>query len=160
MTGAYAASKKNKGKYTFTVTPIEGAQYRMDDGAWQDSNVFDGIELGTMHVFYATVDGRVGQSEPLLCRDAAKEAAKVDAIIKKLPAAKKVKLENETAIRDAKKAYDELPEDSKALVTPSNVTKLEGCIAALEQVKRENEELRKENLFLKKAAAFFAKEID
>ena len=143
VTGAYAASKKNKGKYTFTVTPIEGAQYRMDDGAWQDSNVFDGIELGTMHVFYATVDGRVGQSEPLLCRDAAKEAAKVDAIIKKLPAAKKVKLENEAAIRDAKNIYDALPEDSKALVTPSNVTKLEGCIAALEQVKRENEELLK-----------------
>ena len=143
VTGAYAASKKNKGKYTFTVTPIEGAQYRMDDGAWQDSNVFDGIELDTEHVFYVQVDGRVGQSEPLLCRDAAKEAAKVDAIIKKLPAAKKVKLENETAIRDAKKAYDELPEDSKALVTPSNVTKLEDCIAALEQVKRENEELLK-----------------
>ena len=119
VTGAYAASKKNKGKYTFTVTPIEGAQYRMDDGAWQDSNVFDGIELDTEHVFYVQVDGRVGQSEPLLCRDAAKEAAKVDAIIK------------------------ELPEDSKALVTPSNVTKLEDCIAALEQVKRENEELLK-----------------
>ena len=143
VTGAYAASKKNKGKYTFTVTPIEGAQYRMDDGAWQDSNVFDGIELDTEHVFYVQVDGRVGQSEPLLCRDAAKEAAKVDAIIKKLPAAKKVKLENETAIRDAKNIYDALPEDSKALVTPSNVTKLEGCIAALEQVKRENEELLK-----------------
>ena len=143
VTGAYAASKKNKGKYTFTVEPIEGAQYRMDDGAWQDSNVFDGIELDTEHVFYVQVDGRVGQSEPLLCRDAAKEAAEVDAIIKKLPAAKKVKLENETAIRDAKKAYDELLEDSKALVTPSNVTKLEDCIAALEQVKRENEELLK-----------------
>lgn len=143
VTGAYAASKKNKGKYTFTVTPIEGAQYRMDDGAWQDSNVFDGIELDTEHVFYVQVDGRVGQSEPLLCRDAAKKAAEVDASIKKLPAAKKVKLENETAIRDAKKAYDELPEDSKALVTPSNVTKLEDCIAALEQVKRENEELLK-----------------
>ena len=28
------------------------------------------------------------------------------------------------------------------------------------RLKRENEELRKENLFLKKAAAFFAKEID
>ena len=143
VTGAYAASKKNKGKYTFTVTPIEGAQYRMDDGAWQDSNVFDGIELDTEHVFYVQVDGRFGQSEPFLCRDAAKEAAEVDAIIKKLPAAKKVKLENEAAIRDAKKAYDELPEDSKALVTPSNVTKLEDCIAALEQVKRENEELLK-----------------
>ena len=143
VTGAYAASKKNKGKYTFTVEPIEGAQYRMDDGAWQDSNVFDGIEFDTEHVFYVQVDGRVGQSEPLLCRDAAKEAAKVDAIIKKLPAAKKVKLENETAIRDAKNIYDALPEDSKALVTPSNVTKLEDCIAALEQVKRENEELLK-----------------
>lgn len=143
VTGAYAASKKNKGKYTFTVEPIEGAQYRMDDGAWQDSNVFDGIELDTEHVFYVQVDGRVGQSEPLLCRDAAKEAAEVDAIIKKLPAAKKVKLENEAAIRDAKNLYDALPEDSKALVTPSNVTKLEDCIAALEQVKRENEELLK-----------------
>ena len=95
------------------------------------------------NVFYATVDGRAGQSEPLLCRDAAKEAAKVDAIIKRLPAAKKVKLENEAAIRDAKNIYDALPEDSKALVTPSNVTKLEDCIAALEQVKRENEELLK-----------------
>lgn len=143
VTGAYAASKKNKGKYTFTVEPIEGAQYRMDDGAWQDSNVFDGIELDTEHVFYVQVDGRVGQSEPLLCRDAAKEAAEVGAIIKKLPAAKKVKLENEAAIRDAKNIYDALPEDSKALVTPSNVTKLEDCIAALEQVKRENEELLK-----------------
>ena len=143
VTGAYAASKKNKGKYTFTVEPIEGAQYRMDDGAWQDSNVFDGIELDTEHVFYVQVDGRDGQSEPILCRDAAKEAAEVDASIKKLPAANKVKLENEAAILDAKKAYDELPEDSKALVTPSNVTKLEGCIAALEQVKRENEELLK-----------------
>ena len=143
VTGAYAASKKNKGKYTFTVEPIEGAQYRMDDGAWQDSNVFDGIELDTEHVFYVQVAGRVGQSEPLLCRDAAKEAAEVDAIIKKLPAAKKVKLENEAAIRDAKNIYDALPEDSKALVTPSNVTKLEDCIAALEQVKRENEELLK-----------------
>lgn len=143
VTGAYAASKKNKGKYTFTVTPIEGSQYRMDDGAWQDSNVFDGIELDTEHVFYVQVDGRVGQSEPLLCRDAAKEAAEVDAIIKKLPAAKKVKLENEAAIRDAKNIYDALPEDSKALVTPSNVTKLEDCIAALEQVKKDNEALLK-----------------
>ena len=143
VTGTYAASKKNKGKYTFTVTPIEGAQYRMDDGEWQDSNVFDGIELGTEHVFYVMVDGRVGQSEPLTCRDAAKEAAVVDALIKKLPAANKVKLENETAILDAKKAYDDLPEDSKALVTPSNVTKLDACIAALEKVKKDNEELLK-----------------
>lgn len=141
VTGAYAASKKNKGKYTFTVEPIEGAQYRMDDGAWQDSNVFDGIELDTKHEFYAKLDGRVGSSGLLLCRDAAKEAAEVDARIKKLPAASKVKLENETAILDAKKAYDDLPEDSKALVTPSNVTKLDACIAALEKVIADNEQL-------------------
>ena len=31
---------------------------------------------------------------------------------------------------------------------------------AMLKLKKENEELRKENLFLKKAAAFFAKEID
>lgn len=143
VTGAYAASKKNKGKYTFTVEPIDGAQYRMDEGAWQDSNVFDGIELDTTHVFSVMVDGRIGSSEPLLCRDAAKEAAVVDALIKKLPAANKVKLENETNILAAKNAYDALPDDSKALVTQSNVTKLEDCIAALEQIKRENEELLK-----------------
>ena len=141
VTGAYAASKKNKGKYTFTVEPIEGAQYRMDEGAWQDSNVFDGIELGTEHVFSVMVDGRIGSSEPLRCRDAAKEAAVVDALIKKLPAANKVKLENKTAILEAKKAYDDLPEDSKALVTPSNVTKLDACIAALEKVIADNEQL-------------------
>ena len=143
VTGAYAASKKNKGKYTFTITPIEGAQYRMDEGAWQDSNVFDGIELDSKHVFYVLVDGRVGSSEPLLCRDAAKEAAVVDALIKKLPAANKVKLENKTAILEAKKAYDDLPDDSKKMVTSANVTKLEDCIAALEKVKKENEELLK-----------------
>lgn len=143
VTGAYAASKKNKGKYTFTVEPIDGAQYCMDEGTWQDSNVFDGIELGTEHVFYVLVDGRTGSSEPLLCRDAAKEAAEVDARIKKLPAANKVKLENETAILDAKKAYDALPEDSKKLVTSTNVMKLEDCIAALEKVKKDNEELLK-----------------
>lgn len=143
VTGAYAASKKNKGKYTFTITPIEGAQYRMDDGAWQDSNVFDGIELGTEHVFYAKVDERIGSSGLLLCRDAAKEAAAVDAIIKKLPAANKVKLENETAILDAKKTYDDLPDDSKKLVMSANVTKLDACIAALEKVKKDNEELLK-----------------
>ena len=141
VTGAYAASKKNKGKYTFTVTPIDGAQYRMDEGAWQDSNVFDGIELDTKHEFYAKLDGRVGSSGLLLCRDAAKEAAAVDALIKKLPAASKVKLENKTAILEAKKAYDALPEDSKALVTPSNVTKLDACIAALEKVIADNEQL-------------------
>ena len=143
VTGAYAASKKNKGKYTFTVEPIGGAQYRMDDGAWQDSNVFDGIELDTTHVFYAKVDERIGSSGLLLCRDAAKEAAEVDTRIKKLPAANKVKLENETAINEAKKAYDALPEDSKKLVTSTNVTKLEDCIAALEKVKKDNEELLK-----------------
>ena len=143
VTGTFAASKKNKGKYTFTVEPIEGAQYRMDDGAWQDSNVFDGIELGTEHMFSVMVDGRIGSSGLLLCRDAAKEAAVVDALIKKLPAASKIKLENEAAINVAKKAYDDLPDDSKALVTPSNVKKLEDCIAALEKVKKENEELLK-----------------
>ena len=141
VTGTFAASKKNKGKYTFTVTPIEGAQYRMDEGAWQDSNVFDGIELGSEHVFSVKVDGRIGSSEPLLCRDAAKEAAEVDTRIKKLPAANKVKLENETAINEAKKAYDALPEDSKAEV--KQLKKLEDCIKALEQAIKEHEELLK-----------------
>jgi hypothetical protein len=43
--------------YTYTLTPTEGGQYRMDSGAWQDGNVFSGITPGAIaqpaaHIFY------------------------------------------------------------------------------------------------------------
>ena len=45
---------KEKGTYTYTITPTEGAVYRMgDDGAWQEENVFEGIKPGTSVTFYA-----------------------------------------------------------------------------------------------------------
>ena len=43
--------------YTYTVTAIEGAEYRMDDGAWQGSNVFSGIQPNSKHTFSARIKG-------------------------------------------------------------------------------------------------------
>ncbi len=43
-----------KGTYTYTITPTEGAVYRMgNDGKWQEGNVFEGITPGTSVTFYA-----------------------------------------------------------------------------------------------------------
>ncbi len=47
----------------------------------------------------------------------------------------------------------------ECLLTPEAKAEYDNMKELL-KLKRENEELRKENLFLKKAAAFFAKEID
>ncbi len=43
--------------YTYTVEPIPGGEYKMDDGVWQSGNVFIGIEPGSTHVFYARIAG-------------------------------------------------------------------------------------------------------
>lgn len=44
--------------YTYTVTPVLGAVYRMNDGKWQESNVFTGIKPGTQNVtFSAQIPG-------------------------------------------------------------------------------------------------------
>ena len=56
--GAYALSGNT---YTYTVNPIEGAEYRMDDGAWQDSNVFTGIAPNSTHTFSARIKGSDNQ---------------------------------------------------------------------------------------------------
>lgn len=48
---------------------------------------------------------------------------------------------------------------SKAILDPSNTNELDIMQENL-RLKKELEEIKKENLFLKKAAAFFAKEID
>ncbi len=52
---------------------------------------------------------------------------------------------------------NELKEECRT--SPDTKTEYDNMKGML-KLKRENEELRKENLFLKKAAAFFAKEID
>ena len=53
VTGSYAVSSSDPSKFTYTVTAITGAEYKMDSGNWQDSNSFDGIEPGSSHTFSA-----------------------------------------------------------------------------------------------------------
>lgn len=48
--GSYIISGET---YTYTVNAIAGAEYRMDDGSWQDSNVFSDVVPGSSHTFYA-----------------------------------------------------------------------------------------------------------
>lgn len=48
--GSYIISGET---YTYTVNAVAGAEYRMDDGSWQDSNVFSDIVPGSSHTFYA-----------------------------------------------------------------------------------------------------------
>ncbi len=51
VSGSYT---DNGQTYTYTVTPTEGAVYRMgNDGKWQEGNVFEGITPGTSVTFYA-----------------------------------------------------------------------------------------------------------
>ena len=54
VTGSYAVSSSDPSKFTYTVTAIDGAEYRMDDsGNWQASNIFDNIAPGSSHTFSA-----------------------------------------------------------------------------------------------------------
>ncbi|MEG2378020.1 MAG: hypothetical protein RSC43_06670, partial [Clostridia bacterium] len=39
--------------FTYTVTPIVGAEYKIDSGTWQDSNIFSGIVPASTHTFSA-----------------------------------------------------------------------------------------------------------
>lgn len=36
-----------------TIVPVDGYEYRCGDGAWQDSNVFEGLEANTEYTFFA-----------------------------------------------------------------------------------------------------------
>lgn len=45
----------NVDTYTYTVDAISDAEYRMDNGAWQDSDVFVGIVPGASHTFSARI---------------------------------------------------------------------------------------------------------
>lgn len=55
VNGSYDVSETDASKFAFTVEPIEGAEYRMDNGEWQDSNLFDLIEPNSAHIFYARI---------------------------------------------------------------------------------------------------------
>lgn len=47
-------------KFKYSVGIWNGAEYKMDDGNWQDSNVFTGIEPGSIHTFYIIVKASEG----------------------------------------------------------------------------------------------------
>lgn len=51
INGTYGVSSADNTKFAYTITPVENAEYKMDDGKWQDSNVFDGIEPLSTHTF-------------------------------------------------------------------------------------------------------------
>lgn len=49
LTGDYVAEGNT---FTYNVVPIPDAEYKMDDGIWQDSSKFSGIKPLTSHTFY------------------------------------------------------------------------------------------------------------
>lgn len=55
INGEYEISEKNNKKFVYEMTLIENAEYKMDDGKWQDSNVFDEITPTSKHVFSARI---------------------------------------------------------------------------------------------------------
>ena len=72
VAGNYAQGESGD-TYTYTVNTIDGAEYRMDDGAWQDSPVFAGIEPNSRHIFSARIKetenvkaGAIGTGEEVL----------------------------------------------------------------------------------------------
>ncbi|MDR2167332.1 MAG: S-layer homology domain-containing protein [Clostridiales bacterium] len=52
VTGSVSGDGNN---FTFTISPIAGAQYRMGGGDWQSDNAFTGIAPLSTHTFYARV---------------------------------------------------------------------------------------------------------
>ncbi len=60
--GLTGTETQEKDTYTYTITPIEGAVYRMGDGAWtkvgqENANIFTGITPGTSVKFSAKIPG-------------------------------------------------------------------------------------------------------
>lgn len=55
--GSYAQDPVNTDTFVYTLSLVEGAEYRMDDGEWQDGNSFSGIAPGSTHIFYLRIKG-------------------------------------------------------------------------------------------------------
>ncbi|MGP1433325.1 MAG: YDG domain-containing protein [Catonella sp.] len=80
-------------KFKYSVGIWNGAQYKMDDGNWQDSNVFTGIDPGSTHTFSI----RVKASEGIDASEEVKgNAVKFDPIANKNSPVLKYKVENGT----------------------------------------------------------------
>lgn len=57
ISGSYTVGDKDATTFSYTVKSIKGAEYRMDDGDWQDGNTFTGIEPLSSHTFYVRMKG-------------------------------------------------------------------------------------------------------
>lgn len=51
ISGTYEVDENDNTKFVYTVTQADNAEYKMDDGEWQDSNVFAGITPLSSHKF-------------------------------------------------------------------------------------------------------------
>ncbi len=54
VTGSYAANSDFT-KFIYTVDEITDAEYKMDNGQWQNNRVFSGIDPSSTHTFYARI---------------------------------------------------------------------------------------------------------
>ena len=50
-----APTVASKTKNSITLTSVDGCEYKMGDGAWQDSTTFSGLSAGTEYTFYQRV---------------------------------------------------------------------------------------------------------
>ncbi len=73
VSGSYTASTKYPNRFVYTVDSIQGAEYKMDSGNWQDDNTFDDIVPLSTHIFSARIKetsnqaaGAEGTSAPVL----------------------------------------------------------------------------------------------
>lgn len=59
-----AIALEDKSNTTITVTAVEGAEYKLNDGAWQSSNVFKGLTANTQYNIYARFKFDAAKQDP------------------------------------------------------------------------------------------------
>lgn len=59
-----AIALEDKTNTSITVTAVENAEYKLNDGAWQNSNVFTGLKAGTQYNIYARFKFDAAKQDP------------------------------------------------------------------------------------------------
>lgn len=65
-----AIALEDKSNTSITVTAVEGAEYKLNDGAWQNSNVFTGLKAGTQYNIYTRFKFDAAKQDPSAISDA------------------------------------------------------------------------------------------
>lgn len=55
---------EDKSNTSITVTAVDGAEYKLNDGAWQSSNVFAGLKADTQYSIYARYEYDAAKQDP------------------------------------------------------------------------------------------------